>query len=838
MPVIPDVITRNLAGHEITISKYEAKRYFSDRLVRGFTKVINPITGVLFGATGSILEDVRNICIAFHLPYSHDISIPTTTTQGDVTSPIEHYDEHLAHYIRTNREIPAIDKNDTTYVVLLNLLVTLNLDLHHIHNRTNRDVPQMTELPNPPNSQAAYIEKYKQVIEVMTSVITLLKNQLDTISNIKTAINSLYESINKSYRISADNVRILIHSTESQLRYCKNKIEDIYLAYVLNYPNQLPENLNIIDLKIRDKINNTKEQYTDILKQLVDINTQIAFNSEYESKSKSRHSSRSIRSRKSSNDIINRRVINDYSIICVTNLNEIHPKYKRLKTKLIKICDTIVKKEHCELFEPIVNNIRANLMDFVLKYEFTNIDSKNVLGSVYNLYKKHPNLQKTYFLKNLFANFTMNRIFIDIGGVGPGIIIEFLRLLMEDLRKHQVFISYRKGERYFINPHFKVSRSFSKLTGIESETDILHFYEFIGRLFALFIINNFGLDFHLSHCILAHMIYKHTQITNEDYIGYAMMDFPVEYKGLIQILKKPEDAQYIGNFNDFYYIKETDDEINEDNYIEYLERLSKHRLLKQLYGYKDVTHEDTPLYMRTYDRFMSMVKGFQTIRKVLRSNKITIPMLDLLLTSKDINQDTINKLIIRFNEISALNVPDYVRENMIRILRDNGEHFPYDVIGKTKPNDKEAQFKIFVEFIKKLLIFWTSNHSFNESYNYNIRLIESTNPDEIPKSHTCYQQIDIPIIYANDFHKLYEKIVQASFYSAGFDFMGGNKKTRSKVVMPYIIKEVVEKGKTGYKVCKKATPKKCFSKAPLTKEKATKQRTAIILSEKGLSKKK
>jgi hypothetical protein len=56
--------------------------------------------------------------------------------------------------------------------------------------------------------------------------------------------------------------------------------------------------------------------------------------------------------------------------------------------------------------------------------------------------------------------------------------------------------------------------------------------------------------------------------------------------------------------------------------------------------------------------------------------------------------------------------------------------------------------------------------------------------------------------------------------------------------MPYVITPVKEKGKKGYKVCKRDEPKRCFSKDPLPKERAEKQRTAIILSELGRSKKK
>jgi hypothetical protein len=52
--------------------------------------------------------------------------------------------------------------------------------------------------------------------------------------------------------------------------------------------------------------------------------------------------------------------------------------------------------------------------------------------------------------------------------------------------------------------------------------------------------------------------------------------------------------------------------------------------------------------------------------------------------------------------------------------------------------------------------------------------------------------------------------------------------------MPYIIKRV----KSGFKVCKKKQPTACFSKKPLTLKQAKKQRTAINLSELGLSRKK
>lgn len=55
--------------------------------------------------------------------------------------------------------------------------------------------------------------------------------------------------------------------------------------------------------------------------------------------------------------------------------------------------------------------------------------------------------------------------------------------------------------------------------------------------------------------------------------------------------------------------------------------------------------------------------------------------------------------------------------------------------------------------------------------------------------------------------------------------------------MPYIIKKVKEDGQTGYKVCKRDEPSRCFSKHGMTEKKAKKQRTAIIMSEMGISRK-
>lgn len=55
--------------------------------------------------------------------------------------------------------------------------------------------------------------------------------------------------------------------------------------------------------------------------------------------------------------------------------------------------------------------------------------------------------------------------------------------------------------------------------------------------------------------------------------------------------------------------------------------------------------------------------------------------------------------------------------------------------------------------------------------------------------------------------------------------------------MPYVILPKTEEGKKGYKVCKADNPDKCFSKKPLTKETAIKQRAAIAISEVQRSKK-
>jgi hypothetical protein len=47
----------------------------------------------------------------------------------------------------------------------------------------------------------------------------------------------------------------------------------------------------------------------------------------------------------------------------------------------------------------------------------------------------------------------------------------------------------------------------------------------------------------------------------------------------------------------------------------------------------------------------------------------------------------------------------------------------------------------------------------------------------LPEAHTCYQRIDIPHTYYNNFETMYRKLVQAtSMVEAGIGNYGGSKK--------------------------------------------------------------
>jgi hypothetical protein len=476
---------------------------------------------------------------------------------------------------------------------------------------------------------------------------------------------------------------------------------------------------------------------------------------------------------------------------CMNYIKDFSPKFKSLETKLRKICTMYTKPcaNFTEVKKKLIEGVRPHR-----RYSFTigTVDPSQTLRSCYRFWRSLSKKEKILFTLSEISLDTFN-ITYNVGrAIGPGVIRDFFQNVIYELTKIGVLVTSGSEsiKRYFINPDFSPSEYFLKLRllddPVDSEEEIIalretmedhykHFYKCIGNILCFILVNDIGLNFHLSHSILSHMIYDHDEMTDEDYLGFFMLDFPEYFNSFVKLLQKPEDIEYVGiSFNDIYDLKKTDEDVTQDNFKEYMILYAKHKFIHQL---NDKNDRDT------YNNFKDLSEGFAPLRKLLRKQKSTIPIIDKLLTFETLNDDTINILIHNFTETmqnrlttgleSSKQNYKIVFDNIVSILTDRGVTFPYDIVPYEKenlepPTDDASRLAIFYNFIEKLLQFWSGYRHYSDTFHYAVSIKETQDPEKFPESHTCYSQIDIPITYFNDREKLFTKLVIASYNVESF----------------------------------------------------------------------
>ena len=298
-----------------------------------------------------------------------------------------------------------------------------------------------------------------------------------------------------------------------------------------------------------------------------------------------------------------------------------------------------------------------------------------------------------------------------------------------------------------------------------------------------------------------------------------MLDYPSYFKtGYISLLQNPDliEASYI-SFNDDYDLKSMDEDVNKSSLREYITLKSKHKLLHQIKNRDDLD---------TYDRFKALVSGLNPARKILAKEKITLSTVDKLITFKIINKEVVEEIINYFKakivhmqnlsyHLGDINIKIAVFETLISILEDNGNTFPYEVIGLTPPSDENKRLENFYEFVQHLLGFWTGYQHYSDEIPYAISIINNVNENILPKSHTCFYTIDIPFQYHNDRTKLYTKLVQATYFGEKIvGLYGGNKKkTQYKLIRKNsIASKNIYKSKKDFFIQENKQQKKLFKK--------------------------
>jgi len=469
-------------------------------------------------------------------------------------------------------------------------------------------------------------------------------------------------------------------------------------------------------------------------------------------------------------------------LACQTSFNEFKEPFKKFGNKLIRYCDKY-KEKKCSKTSLI--KLKKDLIKFVstdtekkpsLLY-YTNYPA---IASFYIYSKKYysnSNLficdEKLYMIRNMKLEDDGTEIQLpgtDVGGLKR----EFFKNITQELLTSGIFCSYNNSKSYFLNPNFRVSEEFKTLLRIKDgynfyrDSDYLSFYSFIGKLLGFLIINNYGLPFHLSYHILANFIYKPNQIKDEDYVLYMLHDLPDFTNSLFYFMKNPDVLDtYDSTFNEYFKLKDHDEAITKNNYLEYLLLTAKHRLRKNILMIEDTGSKDKD--MNEYYTLLFM--GIRNpLRKFFMLNKVNPEVIDSLLTYNKLTLSEVSDLRRTFNEVMTRRIRSYERSTpqIVELLKKYTNYLD-KILEKPQDGQSEEDFLIFIE---KLLIFWTGWNRFKDTYYYNI-FVTNDAVSSLPKSHTCSFQLDVPQ-YSNA-EIFYKKLKLAIEETQSFDFNGGKK---------------------------------------------------------------
>lgn len=183
---------------------------------------------------------------------------------------------------------------------------------------------------------------------------------------------------------------------------------------------------------------------------------------------------------------------------------------------------------------------------------------------------------------------------IDAGGLRR----DFITALTSELFEKKIFISREGTKKYFLNPYFEVDEEFKFIvnskTGymfddVETQAPqvfLKDFYRFIGLLLSFILVNDCGIENHLSSYLMANF-YKtdQSEFDDYDYLYFMFMDFPEYSKSLFNLMADPDTIEYIGTeYNDYYQLTndESNKTVDKENIEEYLLLTSKYMMTKTI----------------------------------------------------------------------------------------------------------------------------------------------------------------------------------------------------------------------------------------------------------------
>jgi hypothetical protein len=477
---------------------------------------------------------------------------------------------------------------------------------------------------------------------------------------------------------------------------------------------------------------------------------------------------------------------------CKTMLHGItKDPFRVLAHKMKKICTTFVQKCDNQRIKEVRGVIRTKQYIYHDQIENITLDPSYAFQQVVSGNKNKNETKRILFMNVFKRNWGSVSIkYKGQRGVGEGVMRDFVQNCLNAVKNNptserpqdnvKFFMPiYPGSNRYVINPKFTIQQA--KQLGynnVKSEADVLHIYYMIGQLFAFCTRYDVPVPIYLSRTILASILHKQEHITPEMSIMYYLMDSdPDVAKSTVDLMRIPEHIEYtMINMNDDFPLVHSDEDIpvTADNYIQYIDKYSRHKFLHQFQ--KDA--------INTHDRLKAFIDGFY-IQKTLKANNVTVRELEKMMCGASVSMQTIREWLrsghieYNINQNADAEKQTQVVNWFKEIVNEMGETIPLDEFNRELLKQKEgseasssrssdsstarrirSKKTAFMLFFMNLMQFWTSYRKIDMESKHQVRF---ERPRGLPTSHTCFYQLCLPYEDVSSKADLYKRLITATF---------------------------------------------------------------------------
>ena len=301
-----------------------------------------------------------------------------------------------------------------------------------------------------------------------------------------------------------------------------------------------------------------------------------------------------------------------------------------------------------------------------------------------------------------------------------------------------------------------------------------------------------GLPKQFSSYILSRFINQKKDLEYYDILYYYLKDFnnSSAYVNMMNEQQK-DNIELCGfSFNDYYIISRPSESnpdgmaLTKENYTRYILQLANHAVTKNFLS--NGTEGSKKSMKKRYDALFAGFGFKDELRKFLKTNEVSIDILDKLITNEQLNE----QILLEFAEKLKISVIKYVDDNIsIRNI--------HPTMDETEKEEKIAEIREYMtniitkkregqtiekhyEFIKRLLQFMSGFSHYDrradrEENGYKFFYMYGADTGRFPSAHTCFYQLDFfgfpenKITAEEKETYLYEKLYEGIFSAGGMD---------------------------------------------------------------------